>query len=178
MMVAITALISLLTAPRININIDRSLADAKRGFADNLYLNVWPRKADGINGSDYISNHPELSETLKQCARLRKQFLDYFVSGTFVADCLLSKRSADAHVSTYVLPKSMLVIVINKAGKKEITLDSDIGPWLKSVTGRYKIKHYIDGKLLKTTSISKPKWIQKTPVMNNLDICLYEVIPE
>ena len=172
------ALISLLPAPRININIDRSLADAKRGFADNLYLNVWPRKPDGINGSDYISNHPELSEALKQCARLRKQFLDYFVSGTFVADCLLSKKSADAHVSTYVLPKSMLVIVINKAGKKEITFDSDIEPWLKSVTGRYKIKHYIDGKLLKTTSISKPKWIQKTPVMNNLDICLYEVIPE
>ncbi len=73
------ALTSLLPAPRININIDRSVAEVKCGFADNLYLNVWPRKPDGINGSDYISNHPALSKSLKQCARLRKQFLNYFV---------------------------------------------------------------------------------------------------
>ncbi len=172
------ALLSSLKGPRINLNIDQSLEDVKRGFADNLYLNVWPRKPDGINGSDYISNHPQLSKALKQCARLRKQFLNYFVNGTFVADCILSKDCPDAHISTYVLPKSMLVIVINKKNKKEITFEGDIGPWLKSATGGYKIKQYNDGALVKTTSGSKSQWSQKTPVMNNLDICMYEVIPE
>ncbi len=172
------ALISLLPAPRINVNIDKSVAEVKYGFSDNFYLNVYPRKPDGVNGSDFISNHPELSRALKQCARLRKQFLNYFVEGTFIADCILSKSSPDAHVSAYVLPKSILVIVINKNNQKEIRLESDIQPWLKSATGRYKIKHYNDGVLIKTTNISKPQWIQKTPAMKNLDICLYELIAE
>ena len=172
------ALLSLLPAPRININIDRSLADAIRGFADNLYLNVFPRKPDGVNGSDYISKYPEMSRTLKQCTRLRKQFLNYFVNGTFIADCILTKACPDAHVSTYTLPKTMMVIVINKGDKKEITFETNIEPWLKSATGRYRIKQYNDGALVKTTSISKSQWIQKTPVMKNLDICMYELIAE
>jgi hypothetical protein len=172
------ALISLSQAPRINLNIDRSVAEAKYGFADNLYLNVWPRKPDGINGSDYISNHPELSKALKQCARLRKQFLNYFVDGTFIADCLLSNDCPDAHVSAYALPKSLLMIVINKTNKKEIVFGSDIEPWLESATGKYRIKEYNDGTLVKTTSINKSHWIQKTPVMKNLDICMYELIAD
>ena len=172
------ALISLLPAPRINLNIDRSVSEAKVGFADNLHLNVYPRKPDGVNGSDYISNHPALSRALKQCARLRKQFLNYFVNGTFIADCLLTKDCPDAHVSAYVLPKSMLVIVINQKDKKEITLGSDIEPWLESSTGSYRIKQYNDGALVKRTTLSKSQWIQKTPLMKNLDICMYEIIPE
>src|SRR4029079_7860124 len=122
------ALISLLSAPRINLNIDRSVSEAKVGFADNLHLNVYPRKPDNVNGSDYISNHPELSNALKQCARLRKQFLNYFVNGTFIADCLLSKDCPDAHISAYALPKSVLVIVINKKETKQINFQSNIGP--------------------------------------------------
>ena len=169
---------SLRGGPRINLNIDRSVSEAKIGFADNLYLNVYPRKPDDVNGSDYISNHPELSRALKQCARLRKQFLNYFVNGTFIADCILSKNCVDAHVSTYALPESMLVIVINKKDTKQITFQSDIGPWLKSPTGRYKIKEYADGALVKTLNITKPQWSQKTPVMKNLDICMYELTAE
>jgi hypothetical protein len=172
------ALISSLDGPRINLNIDRSLLDAKRGFADNLYLNVYPRKPDGVNGSDYISNHPELSKALKQCARLRKQFLKYFVNGTFIADCLLSKDCPDTHVSAYTLSKSMLVIVINKGDKREITFKSNIRPWLESAKGKYRIKQYDDGVLLKTSSIAGPEWSQKTPLMDNLDICMYEVSVE
>src|SRR4029078_11936067 len=102
------ALLGLLPSPRINLNIDVSVSEPKVGFADNFYLNVYPRKPDGVNGSDDISNHPALSRALKQCARLRKQFLNYFVNGTFIGDCILSKSCADAHISTYILPKSML----------------------------------------------------------------------
>lgn len=172
------ALISLLPSPRINLNIDRSVSEAKVGFADNLYLNVYPRKPDGVNGSDNLSNHPELSKALKQCARLRKQFLNYFVNGTFIGDCILSKNCTDAHISTYVLPKSMLVIVLNTKDKKEITFQGDIEPWLKSSTGSYKIKQYNDGVFVKTTNQRTSQWIQKTPVMKKLDISLYELISE
>jgi hypothetical protein len=154
------------------------VSEAKIGFADNLYLNVYPRKPDNVNGSDYISNHPQLSSSLKQCARLRKQFLNYFVNGTFIADCLLSKDCPDAHVSAYVLPKSMLVIVFNKKDTKEITFRSNIGPWLQSATSRYTIKEYDDGTLVKTSTVSKPEWSQKTSAMKNLDICMYELIAE
>ncbi|MEJ0103859.1 MAG: hypothetical protein WDO19_15435 [Bacteroidota bacterium] len=172
------ALISSLQGPRINVNIDRSVAEAKIGFADNLYLNVYPRKVDGVNGSDYISNHPELSKTLKQCARLRKQFLDYFVNGTFIGDCILSKDCNGAHVSAYALPKSMLVIVINEKEKRPIRLQGTISPWLKSATGRYKVKEYNDGIPAKTIITTGSQWNQQTPVMKNLDICMYEITAE
>ena len=172
------ALISSLRGPRINLNIDRSVSEAKVGFADNLYLNVWTRKPDGINGSDYLSNHLALSNALKQCARLRKQFLNYFVNGTFIADCLLSADCPDAHISAYTLSKSMLVIVINTKRKKQLTFQSNISPWLQSPSGKYKIKQYDDGTLVKTSSINKSQWSQKTSVMKNLDICIYEVIAE
>jgi hypothetical protein len=64
------ALVSSVRGPGINLIIDQSLLDIKRGFADNLYLNVWPRKPDWINGSDYISNHPPIGKVLKQYAML------------------------------------------------------------------------------------------------------------
>ncbi len=172
------ALLSSLNGLRINLNIDKSLADVKRGFADNLYLNVYPRKPDGVNGSDYISNHQELSKALKQCARLRKQFLNYFVNGTFIGDCLLSNDCAEAHVSAYTLPKSMLVIVVNKGPKKEINFQGNIQPWLKSSRGRYKVKEYDDGTLIKTTVINASQWNVKTLTMKNLGISIYEITAE
>jgi hypothetical protein len=59
-----------------------------------------------------------------------------------------------------------------------VTFGGNIEPWLKSATGRYKIKQYNDGTLVKTTRGSKSQWSQKTPEMNNLDICMYEVIAD
>ena len=72
----------------------------------------------------------------------------------------------------------MLVIVINKGSKKSIGFATDIAPWLKYSSGWYKIKEYNDGKLVKTMSGRSPKWNHNTPEMKNLDICLYEVMPE
>lgn len=172
------ALVSVFNVPRINTNIDNSVEEVKFGFADNLYLNLQPRKPDGINGSAYVSDNPALSEALKQCARLRKQFLNYFVNGTFIADCVLSRLSSDAHVSAYTLPKSMLVIVINKGARKAISLESSLSPWLNSPSGKYKLKVYDDGKLVKSSTVNGVKWSERTPVMNNLDICMYEITAE
>lgn len=172
------ALVSVFKAPRINTNIDKSVAEVKYGFADNLYLNIQPRKPDGINGSAYISDYPELGKALKQCARLRRQFLNYFVNGTFIADCVLSQYSPNAHVSAYTLPKSMLVIVINKNSKRRIAFEGNIRPWLPSKTGKYRVRVYNDGRLIKIGKLNSPQWKERTPEMNKLDIVLYELIPE
>lgn len=171
------ALMSSMSGPRINVNIDRSPAAVKYGFADNFYLNVYPRKPDRVNGSDKIYNHPDLSDALKQCARLRKQFLNYFVNGTFIADCVLTEDCPDAHVSTYTLPGSMLIIVVNKSQNKTVRFNADMAPWLKSSTGRYSIRHYNDGRLVKTTGIASPVWHHSATDMKNLDIHMYVVTP-
>ena len=77
-------------APRRNVNINRSLAEARLAFMDNLFLNVWPSKPDGINGSERIAGVPELSATLKTCAALRKQFLPCFTEGVLIGNCLMT----------------------------------------------------------------------------------------
>jgi len=94
---------SVFPSPRINWNIDTSVLETKTAFVQNRYLNVQPRKPDGTNGSDRIASHPELSRALKQCAKLRGQFLPYFVEGTLVGDCVLVEPCPDAVVGAYAL---------------------------------------------------------------------------
>lgn len=164
--------------PRINLNIDRSVIETKIGFADNLYLNVVPHKPDAIDASDDIANHPELSAALKQCARLRKQFLSYFTNSRFIGDCILTKDVKDAHISAYVQENKMMVIVVNKAGKRAVNFEGSISAWMKSAKGKYQVKEYNDGVPAKNISVTGSRWIQKTPVMDPLDICIYEVTGE
>ena len=67
------AFINAFPAPRPNVNINRSVAQTKFAFMDNLFMNVWPSKPDNINGSERIENVPALSQALKQCWNLRQQ---------------------------------------------------------------------------------------------------------
>jgi hypothetical protein len=114
----------------------------KKAFADNLYMNIFPRKAESINGSDYISNYPDLSQALKQCARLKKQFLPYFVEGTLVGDCLLTKPLNGAHVCSYTLPDRALMVFINTSPSRiNIECDVNLAPWIR-VAAEYEIKQY------------------------------------
>lgn len=161
--------------PRINWSIDRSASETRMRFADNYFLNVYPRKKDRVNGSDLISNHPQLAAALKQAARLRKQFLNYFVDGSFVADCILPAEDKDIHVSSYVLPKSMMVIVINKKAKRPVNFTAILDPWLKSANGRYKVKEYNDGVLTRAAYEVGPEWRQKISSMDNQGIYIYEI---
>ena len=80
---------SVLRSPRLNCNIEDSPLVVKKGFADDLFLNVWPSKPDEPNGTAVISDRPALSAALQQAAKLRKQFLPYFVDGTFIGDSVL-----------------------------------------------------------------------------------------
>ncbi|HOW71014.1 MAG TPA: DUF6259 domain-containing protein [Phycisphaerae bacterium] len=128
------AFVNAFPAPRRNVNINRSVREARFAFMDNLFLNVWPSRPDGINGSERISNVAELSATLKTCARLRQQFLPYFTDGVLIGNCLLAQPNLGARVSAYVLPHRVLAIVLNPGPEAALTVNYDLTPWLPEAT--------------------------------------------
>ena len=166
--------------PRINANIDASPEEVKCCFVRNRFMNLQPRRPDDVNGSDLIENHPELSRALKQCARLRAQFLPYFVDGTFIGDCILSEPCSDAIVAGYVLPDKLLVVVLNTAaGKREVAFPCDPRPWLESPAGKYEIQKYDgEGKLYATAKLLEGSIPVTTGALEHLGISLFEIIPK
>jgi hypothetical protein len=169
--------ISVYPSPRLNAIIDRSPREVRGAFIDNQYLNVFTSKIGGINGSGMISEYPALGKALKQCAKLRKQFLPYFLDGTLIGDCILVKECPGVRVNGYAAPDRALVFVMNDTGKNNsISLSCDLAPWVKSPSGEYQVKSYdMDGKLLKT-EMTKATW---TPALENLansEFAVYEVI--
>jgi hypothetical protein len=170
----IRPLTSVYPAPRVNCCISESPMSVKKAFADNLYMNIFPRKAESTNGSDWIANHAELSAALKQCAHLRKQFLDYFTDGTLIGECILTEPNPDAHVSAYVLSDRILIVVINQGPSKSLNLKADPSPWMSKPGDAFTVKS-IDGsgKLVATTSIRRP-WNFATPIATG-DVAIYEI---
>ncbi len=124
------AFVNAFPAPRRNVNINRSVKEARFAFMDNLFLNVWPSKPDGINGSERIANVPELSTTLTTCAALRKQFLPYFTDGVLIGNCLLTEPSPGVRLSAYVLPDQVLAIVLNQGPEASLALHYNLQPWV------------------------------------------------
>ncbi|MHB1001325.1 MAG: DUF6259 domain-containing protein [Armatimonadota bacterium] len=165
-------------APRINACVSDDPWTVKRGFSDNLFLNVFPRKAGSVNGSDWIKNWPELGKALKQCAKLRKQFLPYFTDGVLIGNCILTEPCSAAHVSSYVMPDRVMVLVTNEAAnERTVTFKYNLLPWLKAPSSKYEMRVYdIDGKLLDTKEISSRVKTQTTNKLANLDIAIYEFI--
>ena len=100
-------------APRRNVNINRSVAEARLAFMDNLFLNVWPSKPDGINGSERIANVPELSATLKTCAALSQAVPAVLHRGSAHRQLPDDRAAARARLSAYVRPDRVLAIVLN-----------------------------------------------------------------
>ena len=169
------AFTSVFPAPRINACISSSPYTVKIAFADNLYMNIFPRKAESINGSDYISNYPDFSLALKQCAKLRKQFLPFFTDGTLIGECLLTQSCPAAHITSYVLPDKVLMVMINKVGAQPIGFDLDLEPWLKSASGKYSVKSYdMDGKLVSTVDLASGKWHGETKALQPQEIAMLE----
>jgi hypothetical protein len=163
-------------APRLNINIDRSPRDVRLGFMDNLYLNLMPSKPDGTNGSGLIASYPALARALKQCARLRQQFLPYFADGKPIGDCLLSDEGANVHASAYVLPGKSLMVVFNEGDARAIRLACDLAPWIESAGGKYEARAFdMDGRPLGTEQIARPDWRTETPRMGRHELVLYEI---
>lgn len=169
------AFTSVFPTPRVNCCVSYSASTVKKAFADNLYLNVMPRKKESINGSDYIANYPEFSKALKQCAALRRQFLSFFTDGTLIGDCILSQPSPH-HVTAYVLPDRVLVVLLNQGASQEVALDLDLEPWLPSATGKYHaILYDEDGRQVSTASLVSPRWQAKTKTLGPWELALIEI---
>lgn len=166
---------SIFPAPRRSCCVTFSPWVAKLAFADSMYLNVFPRKADSVNGSDYISNYPELSKALKQCANLRRQFLPYFTEGTLIGYCLLTQPCPAAHTTAYVLKDRALMVVLNRYGAQSIGFDCDLEPWIGPSASGYTAKAYdADGRLISTAALLSPVWRGETPVLEPQGMVLYE----
>jgi len=172
------AFTSVFPSPRISCIVSAAPDVVKLAFLDNLYLNVFPRKVDSVNGSDWIANHTELSAALKQCAALRQQFLKYFTEGRFIGDCLLSEPCASTHVASYILPDRALLLVMNRGGARPIKFRCDVVPWVHSQHGEYTVKQYDSaGKVTDTRHLDNGTWEGETPSMEHLEIALFEITP-
>lgn len=171
-------LASILPSPRINACISSEPMSVKMAFADNMYLNIFPRKKGSTNGSDYIKNYPEFSKALKQCAKLRKQFLPYFTDGKLIGECILD-QPCSSHVTAYVLQDKVMMIVINRGGEAPVSFSVDLGQWLTSKSGNYSVRAYDeDSKLLSTTKINQGKWASQTAKLANAGMAVYEFTVE
>jgi hypothetical protein len=160
--------VNLMAAPRPNYCVTSSPRSVKFGFADNLFLTVIPRKWGTHNGSGWIEDHPELSEALKTCAKLRRQFLKYFTEGRLIGDCILAEPAAGLHVSAYVLPDSALAIVLNDGKAGEVELSCEVGRWIASPSGKHRVQTYDErGKPLDSLEIPAKAWNYKTSLKNS-----------
>lgn len=169
------AFTSVFSAPRLNVNIDNSAKVVKYCFADNAYMNIMPSPPDGINASDLIVNHPPVSQALQQCAKLRQQFLPYFVHGKLIGNCILSEACDATHVSAYELPDRVLMILINSGDERSIKFTCNPAFWLHSATGKFKVNIYnSSGALVGTKKFARGEWHGTTPKLKHLDMALYE----
>ena len=110
-------------------------------FADNLYLNLMPKRPDDFNGTKLLSEEPELAEAVRGVARLRRKFLPYFTDGVFLSESVLARPACRfVHTNTtgerggalfragkfeyppilvrgYRLAQKLLIIVLNNTEK-------------------------------------------------------------
>lgn len=107
---------------RPNMNVDSTPSYVKFIFMDNLMMNVYPSRPEDYNGSALISEYPEFSKAVKTCARLRKEYLSYFVDGLMISDCAVD-GDIPCRVTGYLKEdtKDMLMIVY-KHTDGEVTL--------------------------------------------------------
>jgi hypothetical protein len=166
---------NVLRLPRINCNVELSALEIDKCFADNLYLNVMPRKPDEPNGTSLISDIPELGAALTRVSKLRRQFLPYFVNGTLIGDSVLS-RPAEAFVRGYQGDGKLLVIVLNDHDTaRAVDFQSDVSLWLPK-SAAYDVSAYDGaGTSLGSSRISGPKWFGVTRQLEPGGMEIFEV---
>jgi hypothetical protein len=140
-----------------------------------MYLNVIPNKPDRASGSALISEKPALSAALKEVSALRKQFLSFFVDGTFLGDSVLA-ASTTAFVRGYQWRDKLLVIVLNDHPEPQyVTLQSDLDLWL-SPAKAYRIEYYNSGgKLLGTSEGDSARWSGATRLLQPEELGLFVI---
>jgi hypothetical protein len=169
------AFINAFPAPRPNVNINRSAAETRFAFMDNLFLNVWPSKPDSINGSERIENVPELSKTLKLCADLRGQFLPYFTEGCLVGNCLLTEPSPGVRLSAYVLPDRVLAVVLNQGPDGPLSFHYDLAPWVAGPRTFRQTQFDESGRRLTSGEVPTSGTL-RTPNLRHLEMTVVEFV--
>lgn len=193
---------SVLRAPRINANIEKSARVVKMAFADGLYINALPKRPNDANGTKLISAEPELSRALKEVAPLRQRFISYFTDGRFLGNSLLHGPVCDyvrmqkmseiggatdllekfeypaVQVSAYQLDNSLLVIVLNNGDKRRrVTLESDLRLWLPPTPSVRVNEHDRSGQVIRSSSwSSKDIWRGTTGELEPLDLAFFELL--
>jgi hypothetical protein len=168
-------ILNVLRAPRLNCDVEDSARVVKKAFSDGLYINAMPKKPGEENGSALISSQPDMAQALKDAASLRKQFLPFFVDGTFIGDSVLRKRTS-AFVRGYTLDNKLLIIVLNDQDKAEsVAVSSDLSLWLPS-SKSYVSKYYdSDGRLVRTTPGTGEGWSGGTDLLQPNELALFEI---
>lgn len=171
------AFTSVFPSPRINCCVSSSALTVKKAFADNMYLNVFPRKAGSINGSDWITNWPEMSVALKQCATLKRRFMNYFTDGKLIGDCIFSAPCADAHACAYTLEDKAIIVMVNLGPKRQkIRFNADLEQWIRSSSGRYEARQYnAEAKLVGTARVPA-KWRGQTHALEPEEMTVIELV--
>lgn len=166
--------LSVLKSPRLNCNVEGPMA-AKMAFMGGYYLNVMPRKPDQANATSLISEIPELSKAVKECAALRKQFLAYFVEGDPIGDSMLREPSS-AFVRGHLLGGKMLVFVLNDHDKPQtVSIKSSLGLWLPKAEN-YQVKTYDStGKELQTNLAHGSEWSGITRTLAPCELAIFEI---
>jgi hypothetical protein len=167
--------LNVLRAPRLNCNVQSSPLVAKKAFADSLYLNAMPRRHEDQWGTALIRDEPELAASLQEVARLRRQFLPYFVNGVFIGDSVLSEPTT-AFVRGYQLGTKLLVIVLNDQDRPQyVTLQSALDLWLPS-TNSYQIRYYDSaGQMRASTRGEGARWSAATHLLQPLELAFFEI---
>jgi hypothetical protein len=166
---------NVLRSPRLNCNIDDSPRIVKVAFADNLYINAFPRKPDQPNGTALISEKPAMAAALKEVAALRTRFLPYFTDGVFIGDSVRSEPGPGL-VRGHQLGNRLLVIVMNgEAQTTPITVKSALDLWLPKAA-KYAVMYYgRDGKAANTTECDQPAWTGTTGPLEPLELAFFVI---
>jgi hypothetical protein len=167
---------SVLSAPRLDCDIEKSALVVAKCFADNLYINAMPRQLDAPNGTALISDRPELGAALIHAAQLRKQFLPYFTTGTLIGDSIQS-AATNAFVRAYQMPDRLLVIVLNDREKAApVVVRSNLSLWLPSAAS-YKVQSYDgDGKPTgESTAATPQRWSVSTAELKPGEMAFFEI---
>jgi len=170
------AFINAFPAPRPNANINRSEAEARHAFMDNMILNVWPSKPDRINGSERIAAVDGLSRTLKACAALRKRFLPYFTDGVLIGACLMPEVAPGVRMSAYTLGESVLAIVLNEGAEGRLSFRYDLAPWT-AASGSMRMTCTGEAGVTTAPTPIKASGRITTPRLRHLEIAVYEFRP-
>ena len=168
-------ILNVLRHPRLNCNVESSPRAARKGFCEGLYLNAMPRKPDQANGTALISEERELSAALKELAKLRKQFLDFFVRGTALGDSVLTKP-CQAFVRSHQLKDRLLVFVLNDNEEPQsIEAQSDLSLWLPSSDEYHVTQYDIRGEVSGRKSSKGPRVTLNTGKLPRDGFTIFEI---